>query len=72
MILQKTTFTLPNPVEQLKIRVLLRAKTIITHNDHFLPAEFSLFPSAHRYLPPPKRTNHYSESFLPIRMLMAE
>lgn len=67
----KKQFTPSLPVELLKKQVFQENKTIITHEDHFLPAEFLLFPSAHHYLP---RRGIKSLLWVvpPIGILMAE
>ena len=54
-------------------RVLQKAKNIINHNQ-ILSSEFTLLPSGRRYLPPHRKTNRYSKSFIPsaIKLLNAE
>ena len=56
-----------------KRRVLQKAVSII-NSEHALSNEFTLMTSGRRYLPPHRKTNRYSSSFIPsaIQLLNAE
>ncbi len=57
-----------------KERVVQKARGIMDQPGHILSSDFSLMPSGRRYLAPPRKTNRYSNSFIPsaIRLLNAE
>lgn len=55
-------------------QVVRKARSIADMSDHILNYEFSLMPSGRRYLAPVRKTNRYSNSFIPvaIRLLNSE
>ena len=46
-------------------RVLQRARSITSNQEHVLASEFALMQSGRRYLPPIRWTNRYGRLFVP-------